>query len=62
MYDKGLEGLMGQAMAMGTTAGGLVWALVGFENGIFVEADIIFISMILVLGIRACVTEFNVVP
>jgi predicted MFS family arabinose efflux permease len=51
---------MGQAM--GTTAGGLAWDWVGFEDGMLVEAVIIFVSMVLVLGIRAGVTDFSEAP
>ena len=43
---------MGQAM--GTAAGGLAWDWLGFEDGMLVEAVIIFISIILVIAIRNC--------
>ena len=43
---------MGQAM--GTAAGGLAWDWLGFEDGMLVEAVIIFIGMILVIAIRNC--------
>ena len=39
---------------MGTAAGGLAWDWFGFEDGMLVEAVIIFISMIFVIAIRNC--------
>ena len=41
--------------AMGTTAGGLAWDWAGFEYGMLVEAVIIGISSILIIGIRIAV-------
>ena len=46
--------------AMGTTAGGLAWDWAGFEYGMSVEAVIIGISSVLVIGIRHCFGDSSV--
>ena len=40
--------------ALGTAGGGLAWDWAGFEQGMLVEAVIIFISSVLIIGIRNC--------
>ena len=40
--------------AVGTAGGGLAWGWAGFEQGMLVEAVIIFISSVIIIGVRNC--------
>ena len=48
--------------ALGTTAGGLAWDWIGFEDGMLIEAVMIMIGTFLVLGIRSCVSGSSASP